>query len=309
MSDPGQAAVPFHFRVIERPEGAAKTPSWLSAREEEVRTIDFGARRVGASTAWVPRAVGMRATTPQEESVAVSSRDGSDAERDASSSGRAPVAAPSPASKAASQADSAAPMGSRESVGSHPTAEPAHAPGSAPQTAATPQIGTLDAAGSSGPGPVPPRETETTPGVPPALTAAIEALTAARAELFAQAEGELVELAVEIARSVLGTELETRPELHRTLVRAALDVLRGESAPRVRLSPEAFDAILAVTGSRVLETQGHHVQLEPDPQLRGAGAVLDGGSASVDGRLDTRLDRVRDALLVARRATPIGAAA
>jgi hypothetical protein len=43
--------------------------------------------------------------------------------------------------------------------------------------------------------------------------------------------------------------------------------------------------------------------------VRGAGALLDAGSASVDGRLDTRLERVRAALLVARRGGVIGEAA
>jgi hypothetical protein len=142
-----------------------------------------------------------------------------------------------------------------------------------------------------------------------ALGTATEALGVARAEIIAHAEGELVELAVEIARAILGSELEARPELHRSLVRAALEVLGTEATPRVRLSPEAFDAILTSTGSRAIDAQGQRIELEPDPTLRGAGAVLEAGSASVDGMLDTRLERVRAALLAARRGGAIGEAA
>jgi flagellar biosynthesis/type III secretory pathway protein FliH len=77
----------------------------------------------------------------------------------------------------------------------------------------------------------------------------------------------------------------------------------------VRVSPESFDAILTTTGSRAVESHGQRVELESDPSIRGAGALLDAGSASVDARLETRLERVRDALQAARRSGAIGEAA
>lgn len=303
MSEPRHEATPFRFRVIERSTASSEAPAWLRAVEEEIRPIDFGARRAGEpATAWMPRAAGQaKSTAASVDQPASATRAGS-ADHPDSITRTATGARTGPASH-----DESA---TRTSSGAQ--AE------SATQTASVDRMETLGHDGSERSMGSPVATASAPPAEPansivhdrsPGLSVAIEALTAARAELLAVAEGELVELSVEIARSLLGAEIEARPELHRTLVRAALDVLRGESVPRVRLSPEAFDAILGATGSRVLEAHGQRVELEADPELRGAGAVIEGGSSSVDARLETRLERVRDALLVARRAVPMGAAA
>jgi hypothetical protein len=141
--------------------------------------------------------------------------------------------------------------------------------------------------------------------IPPApsfaLLAAIEGLEAAREELLSSAGDEIVAIAIEVARTLLDAELESRPELHRQLVRTALEVLGPGAAPRVRVSQEAFDSMIAGLGGRSFEEAATRLELEIDPTLSGAGVVLEAGAASVDGRLDTRLSAVRTALTRARR--------
>ena len=148
-----------------------------------------------------------------------------------------------------------------------------------------------------------------TPAVPnQAILDAVRALESARAELMAHAEEELSELAIEIARALIDAELEARPQLHRHLIRAALDVLGPGSVPRVRVSHETFDVVIDALGGRSIDAFGHRVELEIDAALSGPGVTVEAGSASVDGMVATRLSRVRTALLAARK-SPIEEAA
>jgi hypothetical protein len=334
MSERRHEAVPVAFRVIER--DAAQTAdalAWLAPAPEEVRPVEF-AHRSATPRAWTPRQVGAREARRDDASAAdaplanlpvanlpvanlpvanlpVANLPVANAPVANGAVANLPVggkpAANAPLAGAhASTPDASAPVGAElrraaEAEEREPRSDTHALRPSLPPSNEAPPLASGPSANE--------RPSLAAPVIPPALLEAAEALATARTELLAHAEGELVELAVEIARSILGAELEARPELHRSLVRAGLDVLGGESTPRVRISPESFDAIVTATGSRTLEAHGQRVELEPDPSVRGAGALLDAGSASVDGRLDTRLERVRAALLVARRGGVIGEAA
>ncbi len=129
-----------------------------------------------------------------------------------------------------------------------------------------------------------------------ALEQAIRALGSVRSELVARIEVELADLVVEVARALLEAELAERPELHGQLVRTAVAVLGTEGPLRVRVSPETFDVLSGKVGGRVLDIDGQRIELEPDPALRGHGAIVEAGGASVDGMMETRLARVRAAL-------------
>lgn len=145
------------------------------------------------------------------------------------------------------------------------------------------------------------------PRIPPELEAAmrdaVHGLATARTQLLAEVEDELVGLAVEIARALLGEELSARPDLHRALVRNALTLLGPGETPRVRLSREAHDALVDAFGSSRIEVDGQRLDVIADPTLHGPGAVLDSGASRVDGLVETRLAEVRRALLEARRAS------
>ncbi len=139
------------------------------------------------------------------------------------------------------------------------------------------------------------------PGPDPRLAEALVALASAREDVVARTREELVSLATEIARAILEVELTSRPELHRGLLAAALDVLGPGTAPRIRVAPDAFDAMVAGLGGRSCEVGGRRVEIEIDPTLEGNGVVLDAGDARVDASVDARLASVRAALLTARR--------
>jgi len=146
--------------------------------------------------------------------------------------------------------------------------------------------------------PPPPPPAEPTPD--PVLVEAARAFLSARDRALAEAQDELIAMALEIARAVLDIEIDARPELHRRLVTAALEVLGPGTTPRVRVAPEAFDSMVAGLGGRTFEVDGRRLELEIDASLSGNGVVLEAGEARVDGSIEARLSQARVAMARAR---------
>lgn len=118
---------------------------------------------------------------------------------------------------------------------------------------------------------------------------------------FLEAEESMLRLSVEIARALIDDELSARPELHRSLVRAAIAAIGDDGPVRVRASRNAYEAILDHFGTAKLDVEGARVDISLDAALDGLGVVVDRGEARVDGRVEARLEEVRRALVEARR--------
>ncbi len=92
------------------------------------------------------------------------------------------------------------------------------------------------------------------------MTRSIQELAALRPRLREQAEGDLIRLAVAIARRVVRRELAVDPGAIAGLVKAALAQLAAQEAVRVRVHPEheaAVRACLAATsGAENIEVAG-----------------------------------------------------
>lgn len=150
--------------------------------------------------------------------------------------------------------------------------------------------------------PVPSLPPPPDPATERALREAAQALTRARADVLSGVEGEVLTLAVDIATVLLEDELETRPELHRALVRAALRHVEPSAGVRVRASRVTYDALLQAFDEAAVDAGRGRVAVELDPSLDGAGVVVDVDGASIDGRVEPRLEMLRAALDEARRA-------
>ena len=105
-----------------------------------------------------------------------------------------------------------------------------------------------------------------------------EEMEAARAGIAAQ----LLELACEVARQVVRSELTGRPEAIAQVVEEALSLLVDESAPRtVRLHPD---------DKALLEsyTSGMPVALRADPSITRGGCLVECAGALVDATVEKR---------------------
>lgn len=126
-----------------------------------------------------------------------------------------------------------------------------------------------------------------------AFAAAALELATARAQVLATTERSLLDLATEIARAILEQEVESHPELHVQLARAALRTLGSPEGALLRASPMTSAAIRAAFGESFVEWQGVMVRVVEDPSLEGLGCIAENEHAEVDGRVAERLRAVR----------------
>lgn len=168
-------------------------------------------------------------------------------------------------------------------------------------------IGVLDDVGSYSSPPPPldaspvPQTRELPPEAVAAFARAAIELAAARQTALAEVEHQLLELSVSIASVIIEREVETHPELHGKLARAALSALSASGTPTLRASRESYGAILDVFGEPFVELDGARVRVELDPSLEGLGVVAETAHVRVDGRVTERLRMVLRAMEDERR--------
>jgi hypothetical protein len=130
--------------------------------------------------------------------------------------------------------------------------------------------------------------------------AAVE-LAIARAATIAVLEGQLLDLAIEIASAIIERAVESAPELHTALARAALGSLGDSSHVTLRSSPDGFATICAALGGEEINVRGVRVHIISDISIPGLGCIVDGDSVRVDATVSERLRAVRRAFEEERR--------
>ena len=126
---------------------------------------------------------------------------------------------------------------------------------------------------------------------------AIAALQAAATELRSAVGGvcdlvaaQATDLAFELTRELVGHELALAEDPGAGVVRRVLAALPGAHMATVRLHP----AVVESAAARSLAEQG--VSVRPDPDLAPDDAVVEVDEAAIDLRLESALDRLRQAL-------------
>lgn len=122
---------------------------------------------------------------------------------------------------------------------------------------------------------------------------AVVDLATARQELLAQAESQILDLAIRISETIIETEVEARPELHESLVKAALRCVEGERSVELQVAPAAFALLCERFGGSKFEKNGVAVVMHEKAELHGLGCVVETGNVRVDGRVHQRLLAVR----------------
>jgi Flagellar assembly protein FliH len=130
--------------------------------------------------------------------------------------------------------------------------------------------------------------------------AAVE-LAVARAAAINALEGQLLDLAIEIAAALIEREVSVSPDLQGALARAALASLGDSTHVTMRTSPEAYESICAALGGKETIARGVHVEVIADEALPGLGCIVDGDSVRIDATVSERLRAVRRAFEDDRR--------
>jgi flagellar biosynthesis/type III secretory pathway protein FliH len=134
-----------------------------------------------------------------------------------------------------------------------------------------------------------------------AFTNAALELAIARTATLSVLEGQLLDLSIEIAESLIEHEITRNPELHSTLARAALNSLGDSDRVTLRTSPDAFEAICQQLGGPETTVSGVRVTVHADDTIPGLGCIVDGESVRIDATVAERLRAVRRAFADEKR--------
>lgn len=126
-----------------------------------------------------------------------------------------------------------------------------------------------------------------------ALAGAAAGWQARQAVALTDIEDAVVEAAFDLARAVVGRELELARHPGRDALARALALAPEGVAVAARLHPDDLAALGEATD---LAPAGCELTLVPDPAVEPGGCLLDAGATRIDAQIGPALERVRAAL-------------
>jgi flagellar assembly protein FliH len=128
-----------------------------------------------------------------------------------------------------------------------------------------------------------------------ALAVAVEQIRGSAAEGAERLEREAAELGVHIAEKVLAGALEVQPWRVMDVVRGALRDLVERERVAVLVNPADTELVReAVEALRMTMGGIDHIEVVEERRVHRGGAVVRGVTGEVDGRIETKLQRVRE---------------
>lgn len=113
------------------------------------------------------------------------------------------------------------------------------------------------------------------------------------AEAIAQIDRTALDLAVTIARAILGYEAQRSIECVLVQARAALAQYHGKDAVTIRLHPTSLEALKDAGNSLVTNSSSPAITLVPDPTVEPGGCILETALGTFDAQLRTQLENAR----------------
>jgi flagellar assembly protein FliH len=133
------------------------------------------------------------------------------------------------------------------------------------------------------------------------LGRSLASLSSLRSRIRGEAEGDLLKLAISIARRVLHRELTLDPESIEGLIRVALDKLQSRELCRVRVHPDQEQAI-----RKSLErfANSQKVELITDSSLQCGDVLFETAHGNLDASIDSQLGEIERGLADRLRRLP-----
>lgn len=125
------------------------------------------------------------------------------------------------------------------------------------------------------------------------LGRSIQEIAVARQKLRAQAEGDLLKLALAIAKKVLHREITADPEALAGLIRVALDKVRVQDIIRVRVNAQHYAAVQQMVQRF---TGGARTDVSSDATLPAGGVVVETARGEFDSSIDVQLKEIEKGL-------------
>ena len=125
------------------------------------------------------------------------------------------------------------------------------------------------------------------------LVRSIEEISGLRPRLRREAERDLVQLALAIARRILARELSVDPDAMRGLVLGALERLRSQEFSRVRVHPAQEPAVTACLRKTITDRT---VEVIADPACERGAVVFETERGTLDASVESQLQEIERGL-------------
>jgi flagellar assembly protein FliH len=126
----------------------------------------------------------------------------------------------------------------------------------------------------------------------------VEQAYTAKETVISEAETFVVELSCSIAEKIVGRELQTAPETAIKMFAGALSRRKEQGAIVLCVSPSQFAYVQAAKDELILALDSQaELQIVPDTAIKEGGCIVRSAFGSIDARIDTQLEAVRQELL------------
>ena len=125
------------------------------------------------------------------------------------------------------------------------------------------------------------------------LVRSIDEISGLRPRLRREAERDLVQLALAIARRILARELSVDPDAMRGLVLGALEKLRSQEISRVRVHPAQEPVVTACLRQTITDRT---VEVIADPACERGAVVFETERGSLDASVESQLQEIERGL-------------
>ncbi|MCF6093838.1 flagellar assembly protein FliH [Microaerobacter geothermalis] len=128
----------------------------------------------------------------------------------------------------------------------------------------------------------------------------VELAYAEKNKIIEEAEPVLLELSLSIARKIISSELKTHPDQILSMVKEALQRAREQEKITIYVHPEHYSFIQESKGELLSCLNGHaELHIIPDPSIKVGGCSIKTSLGTIDGRVDTQLEEIREILVQA----------
>ncbi|MBF0292760.1 MAG: hypothetical protein HQK86_11460 [Nitrospinae bacterium] len=132
------------------------------------------------------------------------------------------------------------------------------------------------------------------------FAALVRELTGAREKFYSNTENEMVELVINVAEMALGDQIEKNPGLIRHVIKSAVRKLQAREEMTIRVNPMDLAEAEKVRAEIIKEVEDiEKVSFKGDPLVSRGGCMLDTNMGSIDARVETQLEAMRESLLAA----------
>lgn len=128
------------------------------------------------------------------------------------------------------------------------------------------------------------------------LDSVIDDVRRQRQAFFADAEDGLLRLAFDIAKKIIGIEIERTPDVVVNIARGALKRLSERDQITIRVCPNDLDVLRSHRDAFLHEADLSDLRIIADPRVTRGGVIVETDGGSIDGRIDAQLSVAQDAI-------------